>query len=275
MKYADLHIHTCYSDGTFTPAHIIALAKKAGLSCISITDHDSVDAYQNNHLPAEEDIEIIPGVEFTSNYNNIEVHILGYYIDYSGAWFQERLKAICSDRIKRMEQMCQKLNRLGMSLNIEEVLKFAGHSCVGRLHLAQVMARKGFVAHPQKAFDKYIADNGPAYVSNFRLKPQEVIDVILKAKGVPVLAHPYSLPSKELIPELAKAGLMGIEGIYSEHSPSQVAHYKKLAQEHDLLITGGSDFHGDAKPEVKIGIAKIPYTLIETLKNAHQKVLAR
>ncbi len=271
MKYADLHIHTCYSDGTFSPAHIITLAKKAGIRCISITDHDSVDTYLNP-LPSEEDIEIIPGVEFTSNYNNIEVHILGYFIDYSAAWFQERLKAMCEDRIKRMEAMCQKLTGLGMPLTIEEISKFAGHSCVGRLHLARVMVQKGFVAYPQEAFNKYISDSGPAYVSNFRLTPREVIDVILKAKGVPVLAHPYSLPNQELIPEFVKTGLMGIEGIYSEHSPKQTAHYKKLAQEYDLLLTGGSDFHGDAKPEVKIGMAKIPYFFVEALKNARIKV---
>lgn len=273
MKYADLHIHTYYSDGTFSPAQIIALAKKAGLSCISITDHDSVDAYINP-LPVEEDIEIIPGVEFTADHNNTEVHILGYFIDYSAAWFQEKLKAICQDRIERMKEMCRKLTGLGMALSIDEIVRFAGHSCVGRLHLARIMARKGFVTHPQEAFNKYIGDNGPAYVSKFRLTPGEVIGLILKAKGVPVLAHPYSLSNQKLIPEFVKSGLMGLEGIYPEHSLSQVAHYKKLAREYDLLITGGSDFHGEAKPGVEIGIAKIPYALIEALKKSRQKVLA-
>lgn len=274
MKYADLHTHTYYSDGTFSPRHLVALAKKAGLSCISITDHDSVDGYLNP-FSGDEDVEIIPGVEFTADHNNTEVHILGYFIEYGAAWFQERLKAMCEDRMVRMKEMCQKLTGLGMPLDIDEIVKFAGHSCVGRLHLARLMTKKGFVVHPQEAFNKYIGDTCPAYVSKFRHKPQEVIALIRKAAGVAVLAHPYSLSHQEMIPELVERGLMGLEAMYPEHSPEQVAHYKRLARKYDLVITGGSDFHGEAKPEVRIGGTRIPYTLIEALKEARQKVATR
>lgn len=270
--YADLHLHTHFSDGTFTPSQLIVLAKKEGIDCISITDHDSVAAYLVG-LPGQ-GIEIIPGIELTADINNTEVHFLGYFIDYQEVWFQEKLKDICQSRIARMKEMCKKLTHMGMSLDYEEVLGLAGHSCVGRLHLARLMAKKGYVYSVQAAFDKYIGDDGPAYMSKFRLTPQEAIALILKAKGMPVLAHPYSLDKQDLIPEFVKSGLMGLEAIYPEHSPSQTRHYQQLAKEYGLLITGGSDCHGQAKPEIRIGEIKIPYDLVEKLKEARHKVLA-
>ena len=266
MKYADLHIHTHFSDGTFSPARIIALARQEGLSCISITDHDSVEAYLSN--PSDKDIEVIPGIELSAEINNVEVHILGYFIDYQDAGFQKELKAICDCRTKRMAEMCRKLSGLGMPLSLKEILDFTGNAVVGRLHLARLMVKKGFVSNTQEAFNKYIGDSGPAYVSKFRFTPQEVIELILKVKGVPVLAHPYSLPDQGLIPGFVKAGLMGLEAIYPEHSRKQTDYYKQLAEKYGLLITGGSDCHGQAKPEVKIGLTKIPYELVEKLKKA-------
>lgn len=272
MKYADLHIHTNFSDGTFSPSQIIALAKKSGISCISITDHDSVKAY----LPSltNEDVEIIPGIELTADINNTEVHILGYFISTEEAWFQEKLKQICDIRIKRMEEMCKKLKALGIPLKVEEVLEFTGSAVVGRLHLARFMVNKGFVPNAQEAFNKYIGDGRRAYVSKFRLTPKEVIDLILKVKGIPVLAHPYSLVEQGLIPEFVQAGLMGLEAIYPEHSGGQTDYYQKLAKKYGLLITGGSDCHGHAKPEVGIGSIKVPYELIEKLKIAHRRMLS-
>lgn len=264
--YADLHLHTKFSDGTFTLSQLILLAKKAGIDCISITDHDSVAAYLTDF--PKQDIEIIPGIELTADVNNSEVHLLGYCIDYQALWFQKKLKDICSSRIERMKEMCAKLTQLGMALDYEEVLALAGHSCVGRLHLARLMVKKDYVFGLQEAFDKYIGDGGPAYASKFRLTPQEAIALILKAQGIPVLAHPYSLANQDLIPEFVKSGLMGIEAIYPEHTSSQTRHYQQLAKEYGLLITGGSDCHGEAKPQIRIGEVKIPYDLVEKLKAA-------
>jgi predicted metal-dependent phosphoesterase TrpH len=272
MQYADLHIHTNFSDGTFNPAEVVLLAKKSGIDCVSITDHDTLKAYAS-FFPAE-GIEIIPGIELSADIDNSEAHILGYGIETQERWFQEKLAELCENRLRRMDEMCRKLNVLGVPIKVADVLAFAGNSCVGRLHLARILAKKGFVLSPQAAFNKYIADGGPAYVSKFGLKPHEAIRLILEAKGIPVLAHPYSLAKQNLIPEFIKAGLMGLEVFYPEHRPSQIEHYQKLAKEYGLLITGGSDCHGQAKPEVKIGMTKIPYMLVEKLKDARRKKFA-
>ena len=264
MKYADLHIHTNFSDGTFSPAQIVDLAKKEGLNCISIADHDSLEAYKN--LPPQDEIEIISGIELTADINNSEAHILGYFVDCSLPWFQEKLADIRQARIERMFLMCAKLTDLGMIISVDEVLKFAGHSCVGRLHLARLMVKKGFIANTQEAFNRYIGDNGPVYVSKFRLKPAEAIELVIKAKGVAVLAHPYSLPNQDLIPEFIQAGLRGIEAVYPEHTSAQVERYKRLAYKYGICVSGGSDCHGQAKPEVRIGMVKLPYSFVERLK---------
>lgn len=266
MKYADLHLHTHFSDGTFSPAQLISLAAKAGLQCISITDHDSVDAYSS--LPAQGGVEIVPGIELTADIDNVEVHILGYFIDYQQGWLRQKLKEICLARIKRVDEMCRKLMGLGIAIEAGEVLEFAGNASVGRLHLARLMVKKGLVAGSQEAFNRFIGEGRPAYVSKFRFSPQEVIELIRKAKGIPVLAHPYSLSRQELIPEFVNSGLMGLEVIYPEHTPKQIKLYGRLAKEYGLLVTGGSDCHGQAKPEVKIGMVKVPYELVEKLRTA-------
>jgi len=265
-KYADLHIHTNYSDGTFTPQQILTLAQKVGLSCISITDHDSVSALP--FFASTREIEVLPGIELTAQINDTEVHVLGYLIDYEEGWFQEKLEEIREIRIQRMRQMCKKLTQLGMPIEAEEVLDFAEHNCVGRLHLARLMVKKGFVATTREAFNLYIGDHGPAYVSRFKLTPYEAIELILKLRGIPVLAHPYTLGNQDLIPQFVKAGLKGLEVIYPEHTSNQTKHYNELAREYNLLVTGGSDCHGEAKPEVKMGTLKIPYALVEKLKEA-------
>ncbi|MEK6567497.1 MAG: PHP domain-containing protein [Candidatus Omnitrophota bacterium] len=270
MKYADLHTHTYFSDGTFSPQEVIALAKKEGLSCISITDHDSIDAYLSFPFQ-EEDVELIPGIELTADLNNIEVHILGYLVDYQELWFQEKLREIRRERVSRLEEMCAKLSALGMPISANEVLEFTGNAAVGRLHLARMMVKKGFVSSAQEAFNRFIGDGRSAYVSRFRLKPGEAIALIRKAGGVPVLAHPYSLANQELIPGFVQDGLMGLEAVYPEHTNSQVKRYKELAQKYGLLVTGGSDCHGQAKPEVKMGMIKLPYEYVESLKEAAAK----
>ena len=157
---------------------------------------------------------------------------------------------------------------LGMPISAEEVLEFTGNAAVGRLHLARMMVKKGFVASAQEAFNRFIGDGRSAYVSRFRLKPGEAIALIRKAGGVPVLAHPYSLANQELIPGFVQDGLMGLEAVYPEHTNSQVKRYKELAQKYGLLVTGGSDCHGQAKPEVKMGMIKLPYEYVEKIKEA-------
>lgn len=267
MKYADLHIHTSYSDGTYPPEEILAIAKKSGLSCISVTDHDTTEGL--SFFTFQNEIEFLSGIELTADSNNAEIHILGYLIDYKEDWFQKKLQDIRDGRVSRMKEMCGKLTDLGLPISLEEVLALAGRSLsVGRLHLARVMVKKGLVANLTEAFTMYIGDNCPAYVSRFRLNPRQVIELILQVKGVPVLAHPYILNNQDLIPQLVEYGLKGIEAVYPEHSPSQIKKYQALAEKLGLLVTGGSDFHGEAKPNVKMGLARVPYELVEKLKSA-------
>ena len=175
-------------------------------------------------------------------------------------WFQEKLADIRQARIERMSLMCAKLTDLGMAISVDEVLKFAGHSCVGRLHLARLMAKKGLPPMPRRPLT-VISETTARYMSKFRLKPAEAIELVIKAKGVAVLAHPYSLPNQDLIPEFIQAGLRGIEAVYPEHTSAQIERYKRLAYKYGICISGGSDCHGQAKPEVRIGMVKLPYNL--------------
>jgi predicted metal-dependent phosphoesterase TrpH len=268
-RFADLHTHTNFSDGTSSPKELVSQAKKNALSAIAITDHDTTEGI----TPALEEaksngIEVLPGVELTAEINATEVHILGYLINWQEAWFQEKLKEIAKVRVERIYEMVKRLKSLGIEIKAEDVFKMSGKGSVGRLHLARVMKDKGVVTSVAEAFAKYIGDRGPAYVGRFRLSPKEAIEIILKLSGIPVLAHPYNLGRDELIPSFMSMGLKGIEVYYPEHSPPVERHYENLAIKYGLLITGGSDFHGEAKPDVTLGSIKIPYSLVEELYKA-------
>lgn len=272
MKYADLHLHTNFSDGTFSPEQLILRAKKAGLSCISVVDHDTVSGIALSiEAGLKEDIEVIPGIELTADYEGTEIHFLGYFIDHKNKKLIDQLAILKENRIQRIYKMAEKLNALGIGLSAESVFEISGFGSVGRLHVARAMVKQGLVATTNEAFNRFIGDKGPAYISGFKLTPKEAIALIKQAGGVPVLAHPYSLRNDELIKEFAKLGLIGLEVHYSEHSQAMVNFYLDLAKEYNLLVTGGSDCHGNAKPEVKIGSIKIPYELVEKLKEAVKK----
>ncbi len=267
MKYADLHLHTNFSDGTNTVAELLQKAKDAGLSCISITDHDTVEGlkYLKENIK-NPDLEVIPGIELTAEHEDKEIHILGYFIDFENKSFLEQLAAIKRARVKRIKDMTAKLKSLNVNIDPEEVLCLSEVGTVGRLHLARVMLKNGCVASLQEAFNKYIGDNGPAYVGRFRLSPEKAIQLIERVGGVSVLAHPYSLSKQDLIPKLVDFGLSGIEVYYPEHSSSQIRNYLEVARKFDLLITGGSDCHGNAKPTELIGEIKLPYDFVEKIK---------
>ncbi len=266
-KYADLHIHTRFSDGTFTPSRVVSEAKKNGLCCIAVTDHDEVRAIGPAQDKARRlDIEVVPGVELSAEIDNCEVHILGYFIEWQAQWFQRKLKQICGQRQRRALAIIEKLKAYGIKLNREEVLRQARIGSVGRLHIARMLQSEGFVHSIQEAFDKYIADGGPCYVKKFKLTPFEVIEMIRRLKGVAVLAHPYTIGNDEIISEFVRMGLRGIEAYYSEQNQATSRHYQKLAAEYGLLVTGGSDCHGLAKDGKSIGSVKLPYQLVEALK---------
>jgi len=268
MKYADLHIHTKFSDGTFTPSRVVSEAKKQGLSCIAITDHDEVGAIaQAKDKAARLGIELIPGIELSAELDNCyEVHILGYFIDWQQEWFRKKLKVICQERTSRAFKILEKLKAIGMELDSEELKEQASIGAIGRLHIARMLAKQKFVSSLQQAFDKYLGNDRSCYVKKFKLTPREAIEMIIKLKGIAVLAHPYCIGNDEVILKFAKLGLRGLEVYYPEHNKASTTHYKALAEEHGLLMTGGSDCHGLAKRSMLIGSVKLNYELVEKLK---------
>ena len=273
MKFADLHLHTLFSDGTYTPEELVANALKKRLSAIAVVDHDTVAGVGLATDAAHgSDLEVLSGIELSAAHNDQEVHILGYLVDYKNKSFLEKLESLKSNRVERVYKMVAKLNALGINLTPESVFALAGDGTVGRLHIARALVKEGLVGSLFEVFQKYIGDNGPAYVLGFRFNPKEAIKFIKDAGGVPVLAHPYTLKNDELIPEFAKLGLMGLEVYYPEHSQGMINFYLELAKKNNLLVTGGSDCHGKAKPEVRIGSIKVPYELVTKLKEAKENL---
>lgn len=270
MKYADLHVHTIESDGTYTPAQLIKAALERGLSAIAITDHDTVGAIAQALEEAQgTTLEIIPGIELTAQQDNKEIHLLGYFLNYQQPELLNKLQLVQQNRIQRVYKIVENLKESGVKLNAQTVFNISGRGTVGRMHIARALLLDGWVNSTAEAFRKYIGDNSPAYVCGFRLSVLEAIKLIKDAGGVAVLAHPYMLANdEELITEFAGYGLQGLEVHYPEHSQSQVNFYLELAKKLGLLVTGGSDFHGSVKPDIKLGTIKIPFELVEKLRLA-------
>jgi len=271
-KTADLHVHTYLSDGTFSPEKVVEYAKAKGLDAIAITDHDCCDGIAPAILAAKGlDVEVIPGVELTAELDDSEIHILGYFIDWQDAAFLKKLDKIIMVRKERAKEILKKLKKHRMDISEEELFELSGPGCVGRLHIANILFRKGYVPSIKQAFNKYIADGKCCYVKKFKLSPKEAVDMIRDVGGAAVLAHPKLIningkAVEGLIGQLVKDGIQGIEAYHSDHRPRDVERLKKLAEEHDLAITGGSDCHGFGKKEVLIGKVKVPYELVEKLK---------
>lgn len=273
MKFADLHLHTIFSDGTYTPRELISESEKVGLSTIAVVDHDNVDAVETTIKEGESrNIEVLPGVELSAEKDNYEIHILGYLIDCKDERLKERLNFLRNNRRMRIYKMVDKLKENNIDLSPKTIFDLAGSGTVGRLHVARALLKEGRVRSIFEAFQKYIGNRCPAYVLGFKFTPSEAIKLIKDAGGIPVLAHPYSLANDNLIMSLIDSGIMGLEVYYPEHTQAMVNFYLSLAEKHNLLVTGGSDCHGNAKPEVKIGSVKIPYELIVQLKAAKEKL---
>lgn len=272
MKFADLHLHTIFSDGTYTPFSLISECENQGLSAISVTDHDTVNGIQAVAKIAEDkDIEVLPGIELTAEYEGKEIHILGYLIDSQNELLLKRLEILKENRIERAYKIIDKLKGEGVILRPESVFGLAKQGTVGRLHIARAMVKEGVASSILEAFQKYIGDKCPAYVLDFRLSAKEAIKLIIDSAGIPVLAHPHTINNDEVIFKFIDYGLMGLEAYYPEHSQAMINFYLDLAKKHNLLITGGSDCHGEAKPQAKIGSVKVPYALVEELKIAKDK----
>lgn len=268
-KRADLHIHTKYSDGSLSPKDVVRIASEKGICCISITDHDSVFGIAEAMSAGNAyNVEIISGVEISAEESGREMHILGYCINYRDPRLLDFLAKIRQDRIGRLYKMAGLLKKHGIEIEAKDIIQSAGDVSISRLHVAKYMHKKGLVSHWRDAFKKYIGDNKPCYVASFRYAPKEVMDIIKISGGIPVIAHPGVNSLDNILPRLISEGLEGIEVFHSEHSDKTARAYESFAREHNLIITGGSDCHGNLKGELLLGKITIPYSYVEALKNA-------
>ncbi len=245
---SDLHMHTNCSDGLLSPEELVAAAKQAGLGYIAITDHDTVDGicqlYEQGLYPAS-GIKIIPGIEFSAHHPESEIHILGYNVDIYNRELRDRLNDVVEGRWTRFSNMVEKIQALGYDISETDVLEIAdGSTSISRSHVAQAMVKKGYFTSVKDVFDQLLVKGKPAYVSHFRLEPGEIIDLIKNSGGTPVLAHPKLIYNDELVEELLKKGIEGIEAIYPKHDEEATARYLAMADKYNLLVTGGSDYHG-------------------------------
>lgn len=272
MPHVDLHVHSLYSDGTSAPQELVNLAVAAGLSAFSLCDHDTVEGIAPCLEAAQgKAVEVIPGIELSAEYGQREVHMLGYCIDPSNAELLEQLSVLKSNRIERVHRIIAKLAELGVHLDADTVFGLSPQGVVGRLHIARALVKEKHVATTYEAFSRYLGDNAPAFVLGFKITPARAMALIRAAGGVPVLAHPYSIRDDAYIEELVAAGLAGIETYYPEHSQSMSNFYRDIAVQHGLIMTGGSDFHGGAKPDVKMGCVRVPYEVVTQLKAARRE----
>jgi predicted metal-dependent phosphoesterase TrpH len=284
MRVFDLHLHTTASDGSMSPAELVRYAKGKRLRVIAITDHDTIEGLregiQEGH---KEGVEVIPGVELSADAPTGTMHLLGYYIDPACSELADKLRVLQQARMERNLKMVEKLRGLGISMELAEVKEAPEHGQIGRPHFAYTMVQKGYAQNIQDAFDRYLGKGRPAYVEKFRFSPEEAMHFIRKAGGITVLAHPFTLnkPQPEdldaLIGELKGKGLDGIEVYYPEHSDGQRRLYRSLAQKYELVISGGSDFHGLTKDEVDLGEGygdkELTYDLVEAIKARREQRL--
>lgn len=276
MKIIDLHTHTTFSDGTFTPKELVQYAKEKGLSAIAVTDHDVFDGVEQAQYYGEKlGIEVISGIEISTQYEGVEMHIVGLFVDIYDKHFNSVLDSMRQKRVERNNVVISKLQALGLDITMDEVKATADGSIVTRAHFAKTLKQKGYVSNIGEAFEKYIGDGKSAYVKREVFDWQQTINMINNAGGVAVLAHPliYKISNKRLenaIADMANSGLKGIEAYYSTHSPSDVKYVKMLAYKNGLKLSGGSDFHGANKPRLDLGTGygdlAVPYELLEALK---------
>lgn len=248
MKSVDLHIHSCYSDGIYTPEQIVATAKKKGIKCISITDHDSIAAqYIVNTEYNNKELTIIPGIELSTEYKEMELHILGYFIDIQNTRLKELVNNLNKQRLKRVEKILYNLKGYDINIKLED-LGVDLNSTVGRSHIANAMVKKGYFDNYKSAFRSYLVKGKPGYVKGFKLTYREALDIIIQSGGVPVLAHPGQIYKKieveNIIRELKCFGLNGVEVYHPSHSIADTNKFFNISKKYKLSITGGSDFHG-------------------------------
>ncbi len=266
MKFADLHLHTQYSDGTFSPVELVAHAVQHGLAAIALTDHDTVEGCEPTAREcAAVGIEFIPGTELTAEFNDTEVHLLGYFLDTQNPRLLAEITKFQTVRQQRIHEMVARINEAGVPLAVESVFALANCKSPGRPHVARALHKAGFVKHLDDAFDRYLKKGRVAWVPKARMSALESIALIHQAGGLAVMAHPGLNRTDEIIPGLVAAGLDGIECFHTKHTPAMAEHYLEIARKYRLLVTGGSDCHGYSKAKPLIGSVKLPYEQVQKL----------
>lgn len=289
MDIVDLHTHSNRSDGSYTPCQLVDYAMEKGLSAFALTDHDTIDGLdeamnyarclKEQGLPAP---EVIPGIEFSTQFGTKDIHIIGLYIDYSSPVFQESLQAFVESRTQRNRKMCGLLQGAGIDITYEKLLEEFPDAVITRAHYARFLLSHGYIRSMNEAFERYVGDHCPYFVPREKVTPRQAVELILKADGIPILAHPvlYHLSDavlERLTVQLKEAGLMGIEAIYATYSPSEERQIRALASKYHLLISGGSDFHGSNKPglDLAVGYGRlfVPKDVLMTLKQSLCRLL--
>ncbi len=276
----DLHTHSTASDGTFSPGELMVHAAARGLGAIALTDHDTVAGLREaGDAAIRLGIEFIPGVELSLNCDDFspegQMHLIGFFIDPENERLQQGLEFLRGKRQERVPRVLENLKDSGIELPGELLSRLAGESAVGRPHIASALVEMGAVKSMQEAFDVYLKKGAPGYVPKKKFDMHEAVPMIQDAGGIPILAHPKYLRMEYrqlsgLLDELKDIGLMGLEAYYSHHSDEETGEYLRMAREKELLISGGSDFHGSNKPDIELGTGKgnlcVPYSLLEDMK---------
>jgi hypothetical protein len=273
QRLIDLHLHTTASDGTFSPTKMVQLAKEVGLSAIAITDHDTVAGIPEALAAGEKmDIEVIPGIELSTETQAESVHVVGLFVDYTNKELLKLTAEICDARENRAKKIIEKVNQLEgfPKITFAEVERKA-HGLIGKPHIAEIMLEKGYGETIDEIFQNYLRRGGPCYVQRFKLTPSEGIKLLRKIGAIPILAHPGIISGKldieRFIQKNKRHGLMGLEVQYPAHSDEQKLYFRELINKYDLLESGGSDCHGLLNDGPFIGSVKVPYELLQKMKN--------
>ena len=274
MDTIDLHTHSTFSDGTFTPSQLVKYAEEKGLKAFALTDHDTTEGIKEAKS-IETNVEVISGVEISTRYDKKEIHIVGLYVNENDADLNKQLKYYREKRVTRNFEILEKLNSLGVDITIDDVKESCTGDVISRAHIAKALVSKGFVGSYTEAFDRYLGDNKCAYVPRETLNYEESMELITKAGGVPVLAHPllYKMSDTNLenmMVKLRQKGLKAVEVYYSTHSNSDTQHIMAMANRVGLIYSGGSDFHGATKPKIDMGTGMgkmaVPYEILEKIR---------
>ena len=255
----DLHCHSIFSDGTCTPEELVALAEQAGLTALALTDHDTTAGFDRFMAAGEaSSIKTIPGIELSAEFGPIPLHILGYLFDTENLALQEALTWVREGRAERNSKMLDRLNTLGYDLTMDDVCKHAGDELVGRPHFAAALMERGHFKHPNKIYQQLLGKDKAAYVNRRRLSPEQCVELICGAGGVAAIAHPGQMKLtsnklRRLIRQLLPHGLGGLEVLHPSHAPHKVLALERICAELDLVVTGGTDFHGALTPDLRLG----------------------